>query len=90
MFQTIDNVIEFCNGNIQDVATCYYMAVNLNRKLTFIIIILAIIVIKQATAQHRISPINRRKLKYICKLEKRPLKYQIKHAIEMFIDAYGE
>ena len=38
----------------------------------------------------RLSPQTRRKLKIICKIERRPYEEQIKLIIDMFIDAYTE
>ena len=40
--------------------------------------------------RYKLNPEQTRKLKQICKWEQRPVRYQVKHIIEMFIEAYTE
>lgn len=40
--------------------------------------------------RYKLDPESRRKLKQICRWEKRPVRYQVRHIIEMYIDAYSE
>ena len=37
---------------------------------------------------YKLDPEDNRKLKQICRWEKRPMRYQVKHILEMFIEHY--
>lgn len=41
-------------------------------------------------SRYKLNPEENRKLKQICRWEQRPVRYQVKHIIEMFIEAYTE
>lgn len=86
----INDVIEYCNGDIQLVADCYHSAVNLNRAMTIIIILLLLKLLKESAASYKLDSMYKRKLKEICKIEKRPIKHQVKYILEMYIDAYED
>lgn len=39
-------------------------------------------------SRYKLDPEENRKLKQICRWEKRPMRYQIKHILEMFLEHY--
>lgn len=41
-------------------------------------------------SRYKVTPETNRKLKQICRWEERPIRYQVKHIIEMYVDAYTE
>lgn len=41
-------------------------------------------------SKYKLDSETSRKLKQICRWEKRPARYQVRHIIEMYIDAYSE
>lgn len=54
------------------------------------LIIAVIFFILGKWSRYKINPESKRKLKQICRWEKRPVRYQVRHIIEMYIDAYSE
>lgn len=89
IFYTVDQIINYCNNDIETVATYYISAIQVNRFLLLILaafIITTIIRIMKTNIKLDLE--NRMKLKQICKREDRSIKDQKKKALKDFIAAY--
>lgn len=66
-----------------------YMTSSIRTAAVFIIMAVIMFLIGKRS-NYKLDPESCRKLKQICKWEKRPVRYQVKHILEMYIDAYSE
>lgn len=66
-----------------------FISGTVRRFITFTVTALLFFCIGKSS-QNMLDTQNSRKLKQICRWEKRPMRYQVKHILEMFIEHYTD